>query len=75
MTHEANEGEHYYDFAAHVNFGGHGVPRTNSRVDQEKAVIANLVANAVTLNTVADQTRIVQDLKREGYPSNVNRSI
>jgi hypothetical protein len=41
-------------------------------VDQEKAVIANqLVANAVILQTVADQTRIVQDLRREGYPDNV----
>jgi TnpA family transposase len=72
VTHEANKAEHYHDFAAHLNFGSHGVLRTNSRVDQEKAVIANqLVANAVILQTVADQTRIIQDLKREGYPFNI----
>ena len=50
VTHEANKGEHYHEFAAHFNFGSHGVQRTNSRVDQEKAVI---------LQTVADQTRII----------------
>ena len=73
MTHEANKGEHYHDFAAHLNFGNHGVLRTNSRVDQEKAVITNqLVANAVILQTVADQTRIIQDLQREGYPFSVS---
>jgi hypothetical protein len=48
VTHEANKGEHYHDFAAHLNFGSHRVLRTNNRIDQEKAVIANqLVANAV----------------------------
>jgi TnpA family transposase len=73
VTHEANKGEHYHDFAAYLNFGSRGVLRTNSRVDQEKAVIANqLVANAVILQTVADQTRVIQQLKREGYP--VSRS-
>ena len=73
VSHEANKGEHYHDFAAHLNFGSHGVLRTNSRVDQEKAVIANqLLANAVILQTVADQTRVIQQLKREGYPFDVN---
>ncbi len=73
VTHEANKGEHYHDFAAHLNFGSQGVLRTNSRVDQEKAVIANqLLANAVILQTVADQTRVIQQLKREGYPFDVN---
>jgi TnpA family transposase len=69
VTHEANKVEHYHDFASHLNFGSHGVLRTNSRVDQEKAMIANqLVANAVISQTVADQTRIIQQLKSEGYP-------
>lgn len=73
VTHEANKGEHYHDFAAHLNIGSQGVLRTNSRVDQEKAVIANqLLANAVILQTVADQTRAIQQLKREGYPFDVN---
>jgi hypothetical protein len=36
-------------------------------------VIANqLVANAVILQTVADQTKVIQQLKREGYPFDVN---
>jgi hypothetical protein len=52
--------EHYHDFASHLNFASHGVLRTNSRVDQEKAMIANqLVANAVISQTVTDQTRII----------------
>jgi hypothetical protein len=47
----------------------HGILRTNSPVDQEKAVIANqLLANSVIAQTVVDQTRIIQQLKREGYP-------
>lgn len=73
VTHEANKGEHYHDFAAHLHFGSEGVLRTNSRADQEKAVIANqLLANAVILQTVADQTTVIQQLKREGYPFDVN---
>ena len=69
VTHEANKVEHYHDFASHLNFGSQGVLRTNSRVEQEKAMIANqLVANAVISQTVADQTRVIQQLKSEGYP-------
>jgi len=69
VTHEANKVQHYHDFASHLNFGSHGVLRTNNRVDQEKAMIANqLVANAVISQTVADQTRAIQQLKSEGYP-------
>jgi len=69
VTHEANKTEHFHDFAAHLNIGSRGVLRTNSPVDQEKAVIANqLLANSVIAQTVVDQTRIIQQLKREGYP-------
>ena len=36
-------------------------------------MLANqLVANAVILQTVADQTRVIQQLQREGYPFSVN---
>jgi hypothetical protein len=43
------------------------------RVDQKKAMIANqLVANAVISQTVADQTRVIQQLKREGYPLKIS---
>jgi TnpA family transposase len=69
VTHEANKTEHFHDFAAHLNFGSHGILRTNSLVDQEKAVIANqLLANSIIAQTVVDQTRIIQQLRREGYP-------
>jgi Tn3 transposase DDE domain len=52
----------------HLNFGNLGILRTNSPVDQEKAVINQLLANSVIAQTVVDQTRIIQQLKREGYP-------
>jgi Tn3 transposase DDE domain len=69
VTHEANKTEHFHDFAAALNFGGHGILRTSNPVDQEKAVVANqLLANSVIAQTVVDQTRIIQQLKREGYP-------
>jgi hypothetical protein len=49
-----------------------GVPthlRTNSCVDQEKTMIANqLIANAVISQIVADQARVIQQLKSEGHP-------
>jgi hypothetical protein len=69
LIQEANKTEHFHDFAAHLHFGSHGVLRTKSLVDQEKAVIANqLLANSVIAQTVVDQTRIIQQLVREGYP-------
>ena len=73
FTYEANNVEHYHDFASHLNFGGQGVLRTNSRIDQEKGMIANqLVANVVISQTAADQTRVIQQLKSEGYPSELS---
>jgi hypothetical protein len=69
VTHEANKTEHFHDFAAHLNHGSHGILRTNSPADQEKVAIANqLLTNSVIAQTVVDQTRIIQQLKREGYP-------
>jgi hypothetical protein len=39
-------------------------------------MIANqLVANAVISQTVADQTRVIQQQKREGYPFKLRRRI
>ena len=69
VTNEANKVESFHQFSSHLSFGSHGVLRTNEPNEQEKAVIYNeLVANAVMLQTVADQTRILQDLHNEGYP-------
>lgn len=73
MTHEANKTEHFHDFAAHLYFGSHGVLRTNSPVDQERAVIANqLLANSVIAQTVVDQTQVIQQPKRERYPFSIS---
>ena len=41
--------------------------RTNNPADQEKAMVYNeLVANAVALQTVADQTDALHELRRRG---------
>jgi hypothetical protein len=41
--------------------------RTNNPADQEKAIVYNeLVANAVALQTVADQTDALHELRRRG---------
>ena len=71
VTDAANKVESFHQFSSHLRFGSHGVLRTNEPDEQEKAVVYNeLVANAVMLQTVADLTRILQDLQGEGYPVN-----
>jgi len=63
-----DESEECFVFGAVSEHRSRGVLRTNSPVDQEKAVIANqLLANSVIAQTVVDQTWIIQQLKREGY--------
>jgi hypothetical protein len=53
--------------AADLNFGGEGGLRTNNPADQEKAIVYNeLVANAVALQTVADQTQALHELRQRG---------
>jgi TnpA family transposase len=69
VTDASNKVESFHQFSSHLSFGSNGVLRTNEPEEQEKAVIYNeLVSNAVMLQTVADQTRILQDLHKEGYP-------
>jgi TnpA family transposase len=60
--------ERSHQFAKYLNFGGEGgMMRTNNPADQEKAIIYNeLVANAVALQTVADQTDALHELRRRG---------
>lgn len=61
--------ERHHRFAKHLCFGGEGYLRTNDPADQEKAIVYNeLVANAVALHTVVDQTPALQALKSEGAP-------
>ena len=48
-------------------FGGEGLLKSNDPADQEKAVVYNeLVANAVILQNLVDQTRALRELKSEG---------
>jgi hypothetical protein len=50
-------------------YGGRGILRSNDPAEYEKAVHYNeLVANAVMLQTVADQTQVIRQLIEEGYP-------
>jgi TnpA family transposase len=59
--------ERSHQFAKYLNFGGEGGLKTNNPADQEKAIVYNeLVANAVALQTVADQTQALHELRRQG---------
>jgi hypothetical protein len=50
-----------------LNFGSEGGLKTNSPEDQVKAIVYNeLVANAVAVQTVADQTQALHQLRRRG---------
>jgi TnpA family transposase len=59
--------ERHHQFAKHLAFGEHGLLRSNDPADQEKAIVYNeLVANAVVLQTVVDQTQAIHALSAEG---------
>ena len=59
--------ERSHQFAKFLNFGAEGGLKTNSPEDQEKAIVYNeLVANAVAVQTVADQTQALHELRRRG---------
>jgi TnpA family transposase len=69
ITAGTNKAEAYNGFAKWVFFGDDGIISTNNRAEQEKCIKYNqLVANAIILQNVADQTAIIQDLLEEGYP-------
>ncbi len=59
--------ERSHQFVKYLNFGGEGGMKTNNPADQEKAIVYNeLVANAVALQTVADQTQALHARRRRG---------
>jgi len=59
--------ERSHQFAKFLNFGTEGGLKTNSPENQEKAIVYNeLVANAVAVQTVADQTQALHKLRRRG---------
>ena len=59
--------ERHHKFAKHLAFGSGGHLRSNNPADQEKAIVYNeLVANAVALQNVVDQTQALHALKSQG---------
>jgi hypothetical protein len=71
LRHEVHKGttkvERSHQFAKFLNFGTEGGLKTDTPEDQEKAIVYNeLVANAVAVQTVADQTRALHELRRRG---------
>lgn len=68
VTSGANKVETFHQFSGYLNFGSQGVLRTSDPDEQEKIAVYNqLVPNAVMLQNVADQTRVLHELHREGY--------
>ncbi len=57
----------HHKFSKHLAFGAGGHLRSNNPDDQEKAIVYNeLVANAVELQTVVDQSQALHTLKSKG---------
>jgi hypothetical protein len=62
-----NKVERSHQCAKFLNFGGAGGLKSNNPADQENAIVYNeLVANAVAVQTVADQTRALHELREQG---------
>ncbi|HAL37797.1 MAG TPA: hypothetical protein DCP03_06625 [Polaromonas sp.] len=56
--------ERHHKFAKHLAFGASGHLRSSNSADQEKAIVYNeLVANAVALQNVVDQSQALHTLK------------
>lgn len=73
VTRSTNKVESFHAFSAYLNFGSAGISTTNIPMEQEKRVVYNqLVCNAVMLQNVADQTRVLNSMQEEGktYDSN-----
>jgi TnpA family transposase len=65
---ETTKVEAYNDFLDWVSFGG-PVIRSGDPVEQEKQIkYASLVANAVMLSNVADMTRVLTSMAKDGLP-------
>ncbi len=71
ITATTNKVEAYNGFSKWLFFGGEGVIADNDPEEQEKIIKYNeLIANAVIFHNVVDQTRILRELKAEGFPVN-----
>ena len=66
-----NKSEEFNGFAQWLLFGGEGVIAENDRHEQRKIIKYNhLAANLVVLYNVNAMTRVLNDLKTDGYPIN-----
>ncbi len=67
VTAGTNKVETFHDFAAHLRFGGDGSVKNNDPAEQEKAIVYNqLVANAVMVQTMVDQSNLLRELDENG---------
>jgi TnpA family transposase len=68
IAERTNKVEAYNGFAKWLFFGGEGIIAENDPEEQEKMIKYNdLVANAVILQNVVDQSRILSELLIEGF--------
>lgn len=65
---ETNKVESYNNLSDWISFGSRFIAATNDTVQMEKAIKYNsLIANMVMLQNVIDMSRIIQQLKVEGW--------
>jgi TnpA family transposase len=64
-----NKSESFNHFVQWLSFGGEGVISSNNREDQRKMIRYNhLVANCLIFYNVFEISRILNELRQEGYP-------
>ena len=60
--------EFFNAFAAWIFFGNQGIVETNDPIEQEKRLhYRDLIANALILQNTVDLSRVLRDLRQEGY--------
>ena len=68
ITAATNKVEAYNGFSKWFFFGGEGIIASNDPEQQEKIIKYNdLIANAVIFHNVVELTKVLQQIKREGY--------
>jgi TnpA family transposase len=68
-----NKSESFNHFVQWLSFGGEGVITSNNREEQRKMIRYNhLVANCLIFYNVYEISRILSELKQEGYPLDTN---
>ncbi len=61
--------ESFNAFAAWIFFGNQGIVETNDPIEQEKRLhYRDLIANALILQNTVDLSRVLRELRQEGYP-------